>query len=269
MKKRHLKKSLGLGIACLLATPYVWSWTIVEEPKTESLFPKEVIAEAIKPSEDLKEELSNKPIIKAHNTGTFEKKAPTLEPEEIASQDFHAAIKLMNSGSTMQGEQKLVSALRQNPEHQQARVQLATLYLKQDRELEAEVCLQEGLQHSENDPELLRLQALVYERQSEPEKALKCLNKLPSESKSHKTIMSLKANLFQQVGQYKEARQHYMKLLKQEPHNSAWLLGLSIALDSEGDKESAIEGYKQLQARSGLEHGVLEYVANRLNALKG
>ncbi len=253
MKKRGYKNILGLGIVCLLATPYAWSWTIVEEPKTESLFPKEVLAEVITPK----------------NSGVFEKKAPTLEPEEMATQDFHAAIKLMNSGSTSQGEQKLVSALRQNPEHTQARIQLATLYLKQDRELEAEVCLQQGLQQNENDPELLRLQAMVYERQNEPEKALHCLNKMPHDAKNHKGIVALKANLFQQVGQYKDARQQYMKLLKNEPHNSAWLLGLSIALDSEGDKESAIEGYKQLQARSGLEHGVLEYVANRLNALKG
>jgi len=209
----------------------------------------------------------NKP--NPESLGVFEKKAPSLEPEEIASKDFHAALKLMNSGSTFQGEQKLVSALRQHPEYKAARVQLATLYLKQDRELEAEICLKEGLEKIEDDPELLRLQAILHERKNEPGQALLCLDKMPDSVKSHKTIVALKGNLYQQVGQYKEARQQYMRLLKVEPHNVAWLLGLSIALDSEGESESAIEGYKQLRIRNGLEPDILEYVEGRLSALKG
>lgn len=204
-----------------------------------------------------------------HRTAQFEKRETTLTTEEEASSDFRQALKYRENGETLQAERLLKSALMQMPTHHAARVELATLYLKRNHLEETEMLVSEGLRLDENNPDFLRLMAMVYDRREDPEKALALLAKVKDSRKQDKNYVAFLGHIYQQTGRFALARQQYYRLLQEEPENSLWLLGVSIALDAEGQKAAALEGYRKITADGSLDPQVLQYVHDRIKVLKG
>ncbi len=67
---------------------------------------------------------------------------------------------------------------------------------------------------------------------------------------------------------YSQNKPEILKLLKSDPNNPKWILGLAIALDVEGDRKAALENYQKLQAKAGVDTGVLKYVQERIKILE-
>ncbi len=203
-----------------------------------------------------------------HKTGLFEKRETTLTAEEAAVGDYRQALNHRDNGEFLQAERLLKTALTQMPTHHPTRVELATLYLKRNQLDEAEMLLSEGLRLEENNPDFLRLMAVMYDKKEEPDKALVLLVKV-KDSRKDKNYVAFLGHIYQQTGRFALARQQYYRLLQEEPENPLWLLGVSLALDAEGQKEAALEGYRKITADGSLEPHVLEYVQDRIQVLKG
>lgn len=199
----------------------------------------------------------------------FEKTEAVLDPDEQGCLDYQQALKYVSRGEIIQAKQMLFRILDRFPRHQAARKELANLYLKDNELQEAEDLLLVGLNLDEINPDFLRLLAVVYDKKNEPERALSLLVKVKDSRKRDKNYIALLGHLYQQTGRYTLARQQYYHLFQMEPKNSLWLLGLSIALDAEGQKAAALEGYRALISKEDIDPNIFEYIQNRIQILKG
>ncbi len=163
---------------------------------------------------------------------------------------------------------KTQARLSSADEHQ-SRIELATLYLQQDKLEAAETLLMEGLFMDAYHPDCLRLMAFIEDRRQAPEKALELLSKVKSHHRQDAQYISFLGYIYQKTGHYDLARQQYFRLLESEPENATWVLGLSMALEAQGQRESALEGYHRLQNKMGIDSSIVNYAKERIRVLKG
>ena len=164
--------------------------------------------------------------------------------------------------------QKTQAKLSSADEHK-SRIELATLYLQQDKLEAAETLLMEELFMDAYHPDCLRLMAFIEDRRQAPEKALELLNKVKSHQRQDAQYISFLGYIYHKTGHYDLARQQYFRLLESEPENAAWVLGLSMALEAQGQRESALEGYHKLQNNMGVDSSIMNYAKERIRVLKG
>jgi len=202
-------------------------------------------------------------------TSSFSKKDASLSSEEDAMNNLRRAQLLIKKRDYPQAEKYLINTLNRVPNHHASRVELASLYLKENQLEESENLLLEGFKYDENNADFLRLMAMIHDKKEEPEKALALLVKVKESRRQDTNYIAFLGHIYQEMGQYGLARQQYYRLLQLEPRNSMWLLGVSIALDAEGQKEAALEGYHRLAREGNIEPKILQYVQTRINNLKG
>lgn len=261
MKTNSIVKSLASSLIIFAATAEAWTvseW-VIDSPQDSQR------DHIITPPKTLDTQMLSLP--PQHKTAQFEKRETPLTNEEEASQDYRQALKYRDNGELLAAESLLKTALQQMPAHHAARIELATLYLKRNHLDETEVLLSEGLRLEENNPDFLRLMAVVYDKREEPDKALAFLIKVKDSRKRDKDYVALLAHIYHETGRFALARQQYYRLLQEEPENPLWLLGVSLALDAEGQKDAALEGYRKITFDGSLDPQVLQYVQARIKAL--
>lgn len=279
MKKININVMVTtIVISSVLAAPVVLAWTVSETvgeiPDLSLELPKEEEGSLMKivpsVSASITQGAEPKPVVRAAAPVVgFDKKPTQLTEDEKTSADYRSAMAALNKGEENIAENLFLKNLATSIDHHASRVELAKLYLKRNRNDEAEILLEEGLRISENFPHFLRLMAVVYDRKNDSEKALSYLMKVPESKRQDTTYVALLAHAYQKTGQYALARQQYYRLLQNEPRNALWLLGVSIALESEGQREAALEGYQKLNHEGNMDPQVLNYVRDRIKALKG
>ncbi|MBP6103635.1 MAG: tetratricopeptide repeat protein [Gammaproteobacteria bacterium] len=200
---------------------------------------------------------------------TFEKRPAQLSVAEEMNVDYKRALYHYAKGNDVKAEPLFLRVLSERLDYHPARVALATLYLQQKKLDLAQNLLLEGLLLDEYHPDFLRLVAYIHDRRQAPEKALELLTKVRNHQRQDKHYISFLGYIYQKTGHYDLARQQYFRLLEKEPYDPAWLLGLSIALESEGERESALEGYKRLSDKMGVDPNIVKYAKERMLALKG
>ena len=201
--------------------------------------------------------------------GLFEKTRSSFTLEEHVAMEHQRALQFFDKKDLIKAEAILIEILDQMPRYHESRIELANFYLKEERVEAAETILLEGLKLDENHPDFLRLMAMVQDRKGEPDKALAFLVKVKDSRKQDKNYIAFLGHIYQQTGRYSLARQQYFRLLEMEPKNPLWLLGVSIALDAEGQRDAALEGYQRLTAEGNIDPSVLKYVQDRIDILKG
>lgn len=199
----------------------------------------------------------------------FEKTQAKLNEDEEALRDYQFAKQYIRNGEIFLAQQLLLKILDQIPSHVDTRIELANLHLKQNQLKDAEEILTEGLRLNESNSDFLRLMAVIHDRKEEPEKALALLIKVKDSHKQDKSYMAFLGHIYQETGHYALARQQYFRLLQMEPKNPLWLLGVSIALEAEGQKEAALEGYQRLASEGNVDPNILKYVQERIKILQG
>lgn len=199
----------------------------------------------------------------------FQKTPTKLSASESARLEYHQAMHYINRNEPLKAEPLLMHLLEEQLDDHSARIALASLYLEQGNVNSAEPLLLEGLKIDEYHPDFLRLTAVVYDRKRDPEKALNFLSKIKDHQRRDKQIVSFLGYLYQKTGHYSLARQEYFRLLQSEPENPLWLLGVSMAFDFEGQRDAALEGYRQLSNQNNIEASIVKYARNRIVFLRG
>ncbi len=203
------------------------------------------------------------------NEFIFQKTPAKLTSSEKTSSEYRRALQCLQRGEESQAESVLISIVNRMPAFHTARQELAALYLRQNELDDSEAVLLDGLKLKSNHAGFLRLLAMIHDRREDPQKALALLVKVPEKRKSDKAYVAFLAHVYQQMGQYNLARQQYFRLLQAEPRNPLWLLGISIAMDSEGQHDEALEGYQRLIAGGNVDASILQYAKGRIKFLKG
>ena len=200
---------------------------------------------------------------------SFEKKQSVVSSEEQSQTNYKKAEYFFQKKDFAKAEYFLNQILDQQCDYHLARSLLAKVYLEQRKLEDAKNCLVEGLNLDEHQTDFLRLLAVVHDRLEESEKALSVLLKVKNDSRTDRKYMSFLAYLYQKTGRYDLAKQQYFRLLEQEPTNAHWMLGVSVAFDSEGQKPEAALWYQKLTLSENIDPLVKQYAENRLRILKG
>ena len=199
----------------------------------------------------------------------FQKTASKLSTKEKIEVNYWRAMAFLKQKDIASAEELLVTNLNQSSKHHASRIELASIYLKNEDWERAERYLTEGLRQNNQHPDFLRLMATLHNAKGEPDKALPLLLKIKEPYIHQKTYLVLLGHVYQQLGHSSLARKQYFRLLNAEPNNALWLLGVSMSLDAEGQKEPALEGYRRLVKEGTVEPQVLQYIRERIKALKG
>lgn len=253
---------------------------IVELPQEAPIVQKRFEAKKLTPNAltpEIKKEnasvLEQKPTVSTtvaeKEAPIFQKKDASLSIEEQALTDLRRAQGLIKNREYAEAEKILIFILNRTPSHHATRSELASLYFKEDQLDDAENILLEGLKYDENNSDFLKVMAMIHDKRDEPDKALSLLVKVKESKKQDPSYIAFLGHIYQQTGQYGLARQQYFRLLQMDPKNSMWLLGVSIALDAEGQKDAALEGYNRLTHEGNIDPKILKYVQERINVLKG
>lgn len=180
--------------------------------------------------------------------------------------EYLRALNYSSLGKTKKSIQLLKNIIKNNPEYMPARAYCAALLFQQGDKKKADQLLVVGLKQQPNYIPFVELHARILADAGETQQALKLLKgvkplpKLLDEPDYHAFI----AALYQRLGEPKKSADLYQKLLTLNPNKAAWWIGLGIALDSIGEKSSAINAFTKASNSVELTPELKKYVAAQI-----
>ena len=198
-----------------------------------------------------------------------------VEQVRVADEDIvridrmvYEARKLYREGEVNAGLNKLLNAVKRAPDNVSARSTLAVLLFEQGQGKLATYILNEGLRKHPHQPEWTKILARALYSEGQMDKALALLEEAPPPVKGHLEYHALYAGILQEKGEHARAAVVYRNLLRYQPSNGAWWMGLAISLEAMSRKNDAIIAYRNALNTPQLNSDSLQYVKDRLNLLK-
>ncbi|WP_421183341.1 tetratricopeptide repeat protein [Aeromonas enteropelogenes] len=175
-----------------------------------------------------------------------------LSPQELAVLAERKATVAMAKGNLRDAQDNYYQVLEHDPHNQGAREQLAGLLYGEGRLAEARQLLEEGLRLEPQQADFRLLLARLAISEGQRQQALGWLAGYQPELAANLDYYATWAGLTQELGRNAEAADLYVKLLRQQPDQGRWWLGLGVAEDGQGHSQRALDAY-----RNALLHGNL------------
>ena len=166
-----------------------------------------------------------------------------LDAGQLAQIEYKKAEKALKEGDSRKAIGYLESAVKYNPEWITARQKLAALYYGRGETRRAIASLQQGLTLDSAQPDLRLTMAKLLVNESQQQAALNVLSQMPAYT--HSGYLAMRGALAQQLNQNDLALSSYQNLVKAEPYDGRWWLGLGVALERGQELEQAEEAYQQ------------------------
>jgi Flp pilus assembly protein TadD len=184
--------------------------------------------------------------------------------EEIASEQYQEIEKLLADSKNKEAIYKLYIFLGDFPSHIEARTTLASLLINGGQWQKASEVLVIGLKKHPGSLPLIKLQARALIHRNKLNEAIELLLSQIGKAIHDAEYLSLLAFLYQKTGNFAAAVELYQQLTRLEPQKTAWWLGLGIALEKMGHKNSAknayLRGYHGTNVPQGLQQLLLDKV---------
>ena len=197
--------------------------------------------------------------------GTVEKKLSPLTVAQRAQASYAQAVESVQTGRPVQALGQAMEALRLQPGHQAARHLAAILLHETARTGQAVDLLREGLALDPRADALSLLMARLQAHQGLQAEAVATLDRHQLHTLEAE---GLRAGLWSQLHQYKQAIQAYQATLEKQPGQVTWWLGLAVALEGDGQTALARQTFARVQAMGVADPELGAYVAQRLKALE-
>jgi MSHA biogenesis protein MshN len=175
-----------------------------------------------------------------------------LSQAELAALSERKATAALAKGQLREAEAQFIALLRQTPDNEEARQQLAGLLYGQGRLAEASALLEDGIRRQPAQADFRLLLARLALAEGDKQRALGWLGGAKPPLASNLDYYATWAGLRQELGQNAEAADLYVQLLRVQPDQGRWWLGLGIAEDGQGHSQRAKDAY-----RNALLHGEL------------
>lgn len=185
------------------------------------------------------------------------------------NEHINQALEAIQDGNDRQAIELLTSILTQFPNSIEARENLAALYLSNDEITPAIVVLDEGLQREPHNFRLITMKARLLVEQGQSRDALALLEQFTPNINTTPDYYALLAAVFESLGRTEEAGSLYQTLIKIDPSNGQYWLGLGVALEHKHSIQQAIEAYKRASQSDHIQPAVRSYAENRLKTLQG
>ena len=175
----------------------------------------------------------------------------------------------LKNGDTAAALKDLNSLLALEPRNTSARKRLASLEFAQGNPKRAAFLLDQGIKLAPSDSSIRLMQARLLFRENRNEQALALLNEHPINVIADNDLLSFRAALAEKQKQYARSLEDYAVLLKRQPNNARWMLGLAISQDKQKMHEQAVLTYREVKSSNQLSAQVVSFVDGRLAALAG
>ena len=208
-------------------------------------------------------------LLESDNELTMDEEKIKLTPEEWHDEQLNAALEALEAGAEQHATDLLTLILTRFPASIEARENLAGIYLAQGALDEAFTVLNEGLGYEPHNLSLTTMKARVLVEQGKHREALTLLLQFNPDINKSPEYYALLAALFESLGRTNEAGSVYQTLIKLDPTNGQYWLGLGIALEHKHSLQQAMEAYKRASQSENIQPAVRSYAENRLNSLQG
>ena len=189
-----------------------------------------------------------------------------LDASQLASVEYQKAKNALTSGDSRKAIGHLESALKYQPEWIKARQKLSALYYGRGETRKAIAALQQGLALDREQPDLRLTLAKLLVNESQPQAALNVLSRLPEHS--HSEYLAMRGALAQQLKNNELAMSSYQRLVKEEPYDGRWWMGLGIALERSEAAGKARDAYQQALLMGRISQQSQQFIQQRLAVLE-
>ncbi|MEA1922060.1 MAG: tetratricopeptide repeat protein, partial [Pseudomonadota bacterium] len=173
----------------------------------------------------------------------------------------------LSQGEMVQGEKDLVAALNIAPEVLETRLQLCSLYLRQQNYQAAIEILQGGLDNTPSDALLYNYLAASYIAQKKPQEGLAALEKAKIAKPDYFTPYFNIASYYISKRDYEKAVTEYEAVLAVDDKNLKSLVAIGALSELSGDEEKARQ-YFQMAAATETPSGYLALAQYLLRSKK-
>ncbi|WP_323951997.1 tetratricopeptide repeat protein [Aeromonas caviae] len=190
-----------------------------------------------------------------------------LSDAELATLAERKATTAMAKGRMQEAQDGYYEVMAHDPHNQGAREQLAGLLYGAGRLTEAAQVLEEGLRLDPAQADLRLLLARVAISGGDRQKALDWLTGYQPDIASNLDYYATWAGLAQELGQPVQASEMYVRLLRQQPDQGRWWLGLGVAEDGQGHRQRALDAYRNAQLHGNLGEASTQWLEQRIGQL--
>lgn len=187
---------------------------------------------------------------------------------QIASLRESARIALDN-GQPSQAIALLEQIIAIEPQASSARKQLASLLFADKNIVRAFRTLEDGIIIQPDDSSLRLMQARIAYRQGDMQQTQAILLEHPSTAVASTELLSFRAAISEQTGDYQQAYRDYKSLITREPNTAKWWLGQAVSQDKLRLSEDAVKSYRMVQRLNQLSMQVQDFVKTRIDSLSG
>lgn len=231
-------------------------------PSDEELQP-DLYAELAAEQEAAPQEVAAPP----RKPGVLKIETVDLSEPELAALAERKATTAMAKGQMREAQDNYYQVLLHDPHNQGAREQLAGLLYGEGRLTEASQVLEEGLRLDPAQADLRLLLARVAISGGDRQKALDWLTGYQPDLAANLDYYATWAGLAQELGQPAQASELYVKLLRQQPDQGRWWLGLGVAEDGQGHRQRALDAYGNAQLHGDLGEASTRWLEQRIAQL--
>ncbi|PJG58165.1 tetratricopeptide repeat protein [Aeromonas cavernicola] len=190
-----------------------------------------------------------------------------LSTQELAALAERKAAGAMAKGNLRDAQDHYYQVLAHDPHNQGAREQLAGLLYGEGRLTEARQLLEEGLRLTPQQADFRLLLARLAISEAQLQQALSWLAGYQPDLANNLDYYATWAGLSQELGLNAEAAALYVKLLRQQPDQGRWWLGLGVAEDGQGNRQRALDAYRNAQLHGKLGEESANWLAQRIAQL--
>ncbi|WP_338456002.1 tetratricopeptide repeat protein [Aeromonas veronii] len=190
-----------------------------------------------------------------------------LSAKELAALAERKATTAMAKGSLRDAQDNYYQVLAHDPYNQGAREQLAGLLYGEGRLTEARQLLEEGIRLDPQQADFRLLLARLAISEGQQQQALGWLSGYQPDLASNMDYYATWAGLIQELGQNADAAALYVKLLRQQPDQGRWWLGLGVAEDGQGHSQRALDAYRNALLHGNLGEASTNWLEQRIGQL--
>ncbi|MEN9583565.1 MAG: hypothetical protein RLZZ616_571 [Pseudomonadota bacterium] len=199
--------------------------------------------------------------------GVLKIETVNLSEAELATLAERKATTAMARGQLRDAQDNYYQVLVHAPHNQGAREQLAGLLYGEGRLSEATQLLEEGIRLDPEQADFRLLLARLAISSGDQLKALGWLTGYKPDLASNLDYYATWAGVTQELGRNAEAAELYVTLLRQQPDQGRWWLGLGVAEDGQGHSQRALDAYRNAQLHGNLGEASASWIEQRIAQL--
>ena len=188
-----------------------------------------------------------------------------LLPSDLAQKSREVAKNALDQSDFKEAMKAYYTVLKYQPNDEESRKKLAALLYGKREVAESAAVLQQGIKLDHNSVSLRLALSSLLQKEEQPEAALSVLEYIPLDASVD--YLATRGGLAQKLKLMDLANESYQMLIKKDPDNGRWWLGLAIVYEREAKVKKAHETYQTALVKPGLSRSSQVFIRDRIKLL--